>query len=153
MDLFGLMEICDDCVKKGPRVMKKVWGVVFTCAFTRAVHLDVAIDYSTEAVLHCVRRLMTMRGDVRKIISDPGTQLVGASREMSEWRKGWSIDQLTRFGASKGLEWVTVMASSHYQEGAVEVMVKLVKGVKKTLLKVLGTTILTEPKRDVYYVV
>jgi len=143
MDLFGPMEIRDDCVKKGPRVMKKVWGVVFTCAFTRAVHLDVAIDYSTEAVLHCVRRLMTMRGDVRKIISDPGTQLVGASREMSEWRKGWSIDQLTRFGASKGLEWVTVMASSHHQAGAVEVMVKLVKGVKKTLLKVLGTTILS----------
>ena len=49
----------------------------------------------------------------------------------------------TRFGASKGLEWVTVMASSHHQAGAVEVMVKLVKGVKKTLLKVLGTTILS----------
>ena len=33
MDLFGPMEIRDDCVKKGPRVFKKVWGVVFTCAF------------------------------------------------------------------------------------------------------------------------
>ena len=140
MDLFGPMEIRDDCVKKGPRVFKKVWGVVFTCAFSRAVHLEVAIDYSTEAVLHCVRRLMALRGDVRKIISDPGTQLVGASREMSEWRKGWSIDQLTRFGASKGLEWVTVMANSHHQAGAVEIMVKLVKGVKKALLKVVGDT-------------
>ena len=83
---------------------------------------------------------MALRGNVRKIISDPGTQLVGASREMSEWRKGWSIDQLTRFGASKGLEWVTVMASSHHQAGAVEIMVKLVKGVKKALLKVVGDT-------------
>ena len=31
MDLFGPMTIRDDCVKKGPRIYKKVWGVLFTC--------------------------------------------------------------------------------------------------------------------------
>jgi len=70
MDLFGPMMIRDDCVKKGPRIHKKVWGVLFTCTASRAVHLDVAIDYSTEAVLHTIRRLLALRGDVRVIISD-----------------------------------------------------------------------------------
>ena len=98
MDLFGPYDIRDDCVKKGPRIYKKVYGVIFTCASTRAVHLDVAVDYSTEAVIHTLRRLMAVRGDVRMIISDPGSQLVGASRELSEWRKGWNQDQLVRFG-------------------------------------------------------
>ncbi len=88
MDLFGPMMIRDDCVKKGPRIYKKVWGVLFTCTASRAVHLDVAIDYSTEAVLHTIRRLLALRGDVRVIISDPGTQLVGAETEMSFWRRG-----------------------------------------------------------------
>ena len=48
---------------------------------------------------------MAVRGDIRKVISDPGTQLVGASREISEWRKGWDENELIRFGASRSLEW------------------------------------------------
>ena len=84
MDLFGPMTIRDDVVRRGARIFKKVWGVVFTCASTRAVHLDVAANYSTEAVIHTVRRLMAVRGDVRMMISDPGTQLVGASNELRE---------------------------------------------------------------------
>ena len=140
MDLFGPMSIRDDVVKKGARIYKKVWGVVFTCASTRAVHLDVATDYSTEAVIHTVRRLMAVRGDVRMIISDPGTQLVGASNELRVWRQGWDQGQLVRFGAEKSLDWKFVMANSQHQNGATEIMVKLIKGLKKSMLSVLGDT-------------
>ena len=45
-------------MKRGPRIYKKVWGVIFTCTLTRGVHLDVAMDYSTESVLHTIRRLI-----------------------------------------------------------------------------------------------
>ena len=82
MDLFGPLVIKDDCIKKGPRTRKKVYGVVFTCLATRAVHLDIATDYDTEAVLHTIRRLAALRGDTRLIISDPGSQLKSASREL-----------------------------------------------------------------------
>ena len=64
LDLFGPFLIRDDCVKKGPRVFKKVWGVIFACTLTRGVYLDVAVDYNTEAVLHTIRRLMACKGDV-----------------------------------------------------------------------------------------
>ena len=140
MDLFGPFEIRDDCVKKGPRIYKKVYGVLFTCASTRAVHLDIAVDYSTESVLHTVRRLIALRGEVKMIVSDPGSQLMGASREFIEWRKGWDIEQLERFGATKGLEWKSIMASTQHQNGVSEILVKLVKGVKKSLLHALGDT-------------
>ena len=72
MDLFAPQEIRDDCVKKGPKIFKKVWGVLFTCVLTRAVHLDMLIDYFTEAVLHTIRRLLAVRGNVKMIISAPG---------------------------------------------------------------------------------
>ena len=68
------------------------------------MHLDIEIDYSTKSVLHTLRRVMAVRGDIRKVISDPGTQLVGASREIIEWRKGWDEDELVRFGSSRSLE-------------------------------------------------
>ena len=83
---------------------------------------------------------MAVRGDVKMIISDPGTQLVSASTELREWRQGWDQSQLVRFGAEKGLEWKFIMANSQHQNGAAEIMVKLVKGVQKSLLSALGDT-------------
>ena len=143
MDLFGPYEIRDDCIKRGPRVVKKVYGVIFTCPSTRAIHLDVAVNYSTQAVLHTVRRLMAIRGDVRKIISDPGTQLVGASKEILDWRKGWDEEQLIRFGAERGLEWETISANSQHQNGVTEILINLVKVVRKSIISSLGDTRLT----------
>ena len=111
---------------------------------TRAVYIDVSIDYSTESVLHTVRRLMAFRGDVRLIIiSDPGTQLVGASREMKSWREGWSEEELSRFGTDKNIEWRFVSANSQHQNGVVEAIVKMIKGATKSILRVLGDTKLT----------
>ena len=44
LDIFGPIVIKDSCVKKGPRIHKKVYGVLFTCASSRAVVLDIADD-------------------------------------------------------------------------------------------------------------
>ena len=143
MDLFGPIIIKDDCVKKGSKIYKKVFGVMFTCTASRAVHIDVAIDYSTEAILHTLRRLMSLRGDVKLIVSDPGSQLVGASKELISWRKSWSQDDLDRFSASRGVEWKFIMAASQHQNGAAESMIKFSKGVLKSLVKSYGDSRLT----------
>ena len=66
MDLFGPYFI------RGPRIFKKVWGVVF----------------GTESILHVLRRFVAVKGSVRIIISDPGSQLRGANKELISWRKG-----------------------------------------------------------------
>ena len=42
MDYFGPLEIRDEVIKKGPRVCKKIWGVIWVCMRTRGVHLDIA---------------------------------------------------------------------------------------------------------------
>ena len=140
MDIFGPYIIRDDCVKKGPRVFKKVWGVIYTCTLTRGVYLDVIVDYSTQAVLHTIRKLLANKGNVRLIISDCGSQLRGADAEMKSWRYGWDKNELIKFGSSegRGLEWKFIMPASQHQNGAAEVLIKLVKGVYKSFLKSLG---------------
>ena len=143
MDIFGPLLIRDECVKRGPRVVKKVWGVVFCCTRTRGIYLDIASDYSTESVLHAVRRLLASKGQVYTIISDCGLQLRGADKEMREWRRSWDPNMLRRFGSDKSLNWEFVMPNSQHQNGAVEIMIKLVKGIKSSLLKSLGDTKLT----------
>jgi len=86
---------------------------------------------------------MADRGDVRLVISDPGTQLVGAARELAEVREGWSLDELIRFGAEHGIEWTNVMPTSQHQNGAAEILVKLVKGIMASLRRSIGTAILS----------
>ena len=142
MDLFGPFLIKDDFVKKGPRTKKKVYVVLYTCILTRGVHLDTATAYDTEVVIHTVRRLIAAKGNVRLLISDPCSQLKGASKEMSSLRKGWYESFLVRFGVEKGLEWKYIMASFQHQNGAAEIMIKMVKGVKKSMMRAMGNRIL-----------
>ena len=141
-DLFGPITIKDAVVKRGARVHSKCWGVLFVCTVTRAVYIDVAVDYSTQSILHCVRRLIADKGEVKRIISDPGTQLKGAATELINMRKGWNEDELIRFGSKHGIDWSFVMPSSQHQNGAVEILIKIVKGVMKSLMEAIGTTVL-----------
>ena len=143
MDLFGPLEVRDEVVKRGPRVCKKIWGIIFVCTRTRGVYLDVASDYSTESVLHAVRRLLALKGNVRLIISDRGSQLLAAEKELKSWREGWDEKDLIRFGATKHLEWQFVMPASQHQNGSAEVMIKYIKGIKNSYLRALGDVKLT----------
>ena len=59
MDLFGYMYIKDTVKQK---TEKKVWGVIFSCAATRAVHLDLTEDYGTDTILCTIRKFVTTRG-------------------------------------------------------------------------------------------
>ena len=107
------------------------------------MYIDIAVDYSTESILHTIRRLLASKGNVKLIFSDSGSQLRGADTEMKDWRYGWNKEELVQFGASQSLEWRFVMSNSQHQNGAAEVMVKLIKGAMKTLMKALGNTVLS----------
>ena len=105
--------------------------------------MDIATDYSTESVLHAVRRLMASKGNVRLIISDRGSQLLSADKELKSWRESWDEKDLVRFGATKHLEWQFVMPASQHQNGSAEIMIKLIKGIKNSYLRALGDVKLT----------
>ena len=84
IDLFGPFKVRDE-IKK--RTTGKAYGVLFNCLGTRAVHLDLAPDYSTEKFLMVLRRFVSLRGYPSKLHSDNGTQLVAASRELQNITK------------------------------------------------------------------
>ena len=75
VDYFGPYEVRD-----GRRYIKK-WGVIFTCLYSRAVHVEVADDLTTDGFINCLRAFMALRGAVRSIHCDRGTNLVGAFNE------------------------------------------------------------------------
>ena len=78
MDFFGPFY-----VKEGRKVLKS-YGCLFTCLASRAVHIEVAHSLSTDSFIHALRRFMSVRGQVRMLRSDRGTNFIGAKRELEE---------------------------------------------------------------------
>jgi hypothetical protein len=91
-------------VKIGRNKTTKHYGVLFTCLNTRAVHLELAEDCSTLEFLQVLLRFFAIQGQLAIMMSDNGTQFVGAERELREMITGWKIEELCEFCAEKGME-------------------------------------------------
>ena len=127
-------------VKVSRNKTTKHYGVIFACLNTRAVHLELAVDYSTMAFLQTLRRFFTIRGQPALMISDNGSQLVGAERELREMIQGWNVQELKEFSAEKGMEWKFATPAAPHQNGCAEA---LVKSAKNALKKAIGEQTLT----------
>ena len=137
VDLFGPFRIRGEVQK---RTTGKAYGVIFNCLSTRAVHVDLAPNYSTEKFLMVLRRFVSLRGYPAKMISDNGTQLTAANEELKKVVASWDWDELAAFGATKGMEWKFVPADAPWQNGASEA---LVKSVKKAITVAVGESVMT----------
>ena len=127
-------------VKIGRNKQMKHYGVIFTCLNTRAVHLELAVDLSTMEFIQVLRRFFSIRGQPALMMSDNGSQMVGAERELREMIEGWDGDELKEFCAEKGIQWKFVTPAAPHQNGCVE---SLVKTCKKALKSAIGDQVLT----------
>jgi len=72
---------------------EKRYICVFSCLKTRAVHLEVASNLETDAFLRVFTRMISRRGRPRLIISDHGTNFVGALRAIKDAvKEKYSVD-------------------------------------------------------------
>ncbi|XP_060777189.1 uncharacterized protein LOC132886503 [Neoarius graeffei] len=129
VDLFGPYQVKDE-VKK--RVTMKVWGVVFCCMASRAIHTDLASAVSTEAFLMAYQKFTAVRGHPRKIWSDPGTNFIGAKpvlADLIEFLDNQNKGALEETAARNGTawEWKIHPADSPHRNGAAEAAVRIVK--------------------------
>jgi len=137
IDYFGPYQIKGEVQK---RIRSKCYGVIVTCIAVRAVYVDVAADASTDGFLQVLRRFSTIRGWPRKIFSDGGTQLVGASRELRELIDGLDQDQICAYGHERGIEWKFSPGDAPWYNGTAEA---LVKSTKRALEAAIGESVMT----------
>ncbi|XP_051166617.1 uncharacterized protein LOC127284933 [Leptopilina boulardi] len=86
----------------------KVYISLFVCMATKAVHLEVVSDLSTEAFIAALKRLFSRRGKAKAIYSDNATNFLGASRELNEL---YNLVQAPHFG---GLWEAAVKSFKHH---------------------------------------
>ena len=139
-DLFGPFEIKGEANK---RSRTKGYGVIFNCMLSRAVHLEIATDYSTDAFLLVMRRFMSIRGCPIKMWSDRGTQLVAANKEMRQVIASHDESVIREFGADNAIDWEFNAPDAPWQNGCAEA---LIKSAKKAISVAIGGQILTFPE-------
>ncbi|XP_062712876.1 uncharacterized protein LOC134289997 [Aedes albopictus] len=79
------IDYCGPVYIKSPvrnRAPKKAYIAIFVCFATRAVHIELVSDLSTQAFLAALRRFVARRGRMREIHSDNGTAFKGAANEL-----------------------------------------------------------------------
>ena len=137
IDYFGPFAIRGEVQK---RIRGKCYGVIITCLVVRAVHVDISEDYSTDTFLQVFRRFASVRGWPKKVFSDNGTQLVGASRELKDLVAGLDWQQIQNHGAEMGVEWKFSPADAPWYNGASEA---LVKTTKRALSAAVGENVMS----------
>ena len=88
MDAFGPFFISHR------RSQVKRYGVLFTCLASRAIHIEMAKDMSTDSFINAYRRFTARRGPVRELRSDCGSNFQGASGELKNALNKWQKDRI-----------------------------------------------------------
>ena len=136
VDFFGPFTIRGEVQK---RVRGKCYGVIFARLTSRAVHVYVSKDYSTDSFLQVLRRFASIRSWPEKVFSDRGTQLVAASKELKEAIREINWGALQEYGVQHKLEWSFAPGDAPWMNGATEA---LVKSTKKALNAAVGDEIM-----------
>ena len=127
------------------RIMKPVWVKGYVCLFVcltmKAVHLELVMDLSTEAFLAALRRFVARRGRPALLMTDNGSNFVGAQRELAELYQllstPESTESVSQYLTDSKIEWP---ARSPHFGGIWEAGVKQMKAL---LYKDIGTQRLT----------
>ena len=95
----------------------KVYVAIYVCLSTKAVHLELVSDLTTESFIACLKRLFSRRGISKTVHSDNATNFIGASRELIDLYKLFQSDEhnerVQRFLAAQKITWNFIPHGHH----------------------------------------
>lgn len=82
VDVFGPWPVTFRRTRGGVAQAKR-WALLFACLITRAIHLEVIEELTSSSFINAWRRFIALRGPVKQVRSDRGTNFVGATQDLS----------------------------------------------------------------------
>lgn len=128
MDVFGPFPI-----KKGRKEHKR-YGLIFTCFCSRAIHVEMLDDLSTDAFINGLRCFIALRGSVRHIKCDQGTNFIGAKNELNTALKEMDAERLTTFLAENQCDFVLNAPHASHAGGVWERQIRTIRNVLNSTL-------------------
>ena len=148
VDFFGPWSVRD-----GRKDLKR-YGVLFTCLGCRAIHVETANSLDTSSFINALRRFIAIRGPIRELRSDRGTDFVGAERELRETMAEFDEKCISDFLQEHGcdlFEFKMNFPASSYMGGVWERQMRSVRNVLSSLLLNHGSQLDDEGLRTLLY--
>lgn len=132
-------------VRPAPRrTAVKAYVAVFICMCTKAVHLELVTDLSTDRFLQALRRFIGRRGRCTDIYSDNGTNFVGARNQLKQLfqllKSKEHHEKIAKECVKDHIQWHFNPPSAPHFGGLWEAAVR---SAKYHLLRVLGDHVLS----------
>ena len=124
---------------RGKRRLKR-WLCLFTCLTTRAVHLEVAWGLDTDSFLNAFRRFTSRRGIPKEVISDNGTNFVGAVNELKDLIRLLDREKIQWATTHSGTTWAFNPPGDPHFGGVFETMIKAAKKAIYAVIKCSNVT-------------
>ena len=102
----------------------KAWGLLFTCLYTRAIHVEVVTSLDLNSFLSAFARFTNLRGSVDTMYSDNGSTFCAAADKLPSLLSSPEINSSLR---KRNINWIKIPPYSPSQGGSWESMVKLFK--------------------------
>ena len=128
-----------DCF--GPFLVKmnrsqvKRYVLMVTCLSSRAVHTEVLENLSTDKFIDALRRLISLRGNIKTIRCDRGTNFVGACRELKEAAKEICSENVAKILHEFECEFLFNVPSASHMGGVWERQIRSVRNALFSLMQ------------------
>lgn len=120
-----------------PNGEHKVYICLFTCAVSRAIHLEIVSDLTVESFLYAFRRFAGRRSVPRLLLSDNGSTFLAAAEELKTLFQSVELSEAL---AQRGTEWRFIPKRAPWFGGFWERLIGLTKtSLKKTLGRTYAT--------------
>ncbi|XP_057700916.1 uncharacterized protein LOC130921262 [Corythoichthys intestinalis] len=145
MDCFGPF-----LVQKNRKEHKR-YGLLFTCLYSRAVHLEMLEDLSTDSFINSLRCFISIRGAVRQLHCDQGRNFIGARNELKESLKRCDSQVLQAFLADQQCEFIFNAPAASHAGGIWERQIRTIRNVLNATLVQGGGRLDDTSLRTLFY--
>ena len=136
LDCFGPYFIHDGKATRQQSGSKKVWVMICVCLVSRAIHVELLPSMDTSSCRNALSRFVALRGDVKIIRSDNGTNFTATKKQFKEAGE-LNSDILQRELASKDIEWKLNPPNASHCGGAWERKIGSIKRVLEATMHLL----------------
>jgi hypothetical protein len=120
-------------VNEGRKEVKR-YGVLFTCLVSRAIHIETANSLDSNSFINALRRLLSLRGPIRTLRSDRGTNFVGGMRVLQESIKNINDESIREFLLKNSCDYIVNFPNASHHGGVWERLIRSVRSVLNALL-------------------
>ncbi|XP_020915379.1 uncharacterized protein LOC110252867 [Exaiptasia diaphana] len=100
---------------------------LFVCLQTRCCHLEMAASLETDGFMNAFTRFVARRGWPKLMLSDNGTNYVGAQREIKELVEKINQEKVQRMTSNRIVKWLFNPPGGPHFGGVFEIMIKAAK--------------------------